>query len=78
MEKKIGSRKLVLNRETIRELTPDELARVDGGESASVSGTGGSISVSRSQGYSYSIKDDTNVGWSHGNASISIGGGSKG
>jgi hypothetical protein len=74
MDKKIGSRKLVLQRETIRELTPDELTAVDGGVSWSVSKDGWSVSVSASQSVSASV-GPRSFGISQGYASIGASGG---
>jgi hypothetical protein len=74
MEKKTGSRKLTLQRETIRELTPDELARVDGGASWSISKDGWSVSVSAGQGVSASV-GPRSLGISYGYASVSASGG---
>ena len=74
MDKKIGSRKLVLNRETIRELTPEEMARVDGGVSVSISKDGWSVSASASQSISASI-GPRSLGISNSYASVSVSGG---
>jgi hypothetical protein len=72
--KKEGSRKLVLNRETLVPLTEKELEAVDGGASYSVSYSGYSVSVGYSNGASVSVSTGS-ISYSRGNASVSISGG---
>jgi hypothetical protein len=72
--KKEGSRKLVLNRETLAPLTDKEVEAVNGGASYSVSYSGYSISVGYSNGASVSVSTRS-ISASAGNASISISGG---
>lgn len=70
--KKEGSRKLSLNRETLKPLVDDELAGVNGGESYSISRTSisrqeQSVSVSRSNSQSHSapLTPFSNVSFSY-------------